>query len=94
MKTRIVVFLGLLLCCYINVVAQTEYVSSSNLLSDHPRVLLQKGEEKKLKKTIMKLPKKEKPFQVLERAQALEMAKVPLEAQEEVLVEEIMQLVE
>ncbi len=54
MKTRIVVFLDLLLCCYINVVAQTEYVSSSNLLSDHPRVLLQKGEEKKLKKTIMK----------------------------------------
>ena len=54
MKTRVVVFLGLLLCCYINVVAQTEYVSSSNLLSDHPRVLLQKGEEKKLKKTIMK----------------------------------------
>lgn len=54
MKTRLIVVIGILFSYCINIVAQKEYVTTSTHLSNHPRILLQKGEEKKLKKTIMK----------------------------------------
>ena len=54
MKTRIIVFLMALLCCHCFSFAQKEFVSQSTRLGGHPRILLQKGEEKALKKVIMK----------------------------------------
>lgn len=54
MKTRLLILLGIFFCSCVSLVAQTKYVESFNHLSDHPRILLQKGEEKKLKKMIMK----------------------------------------
>lgn len=55
MKSRIiVVLLTSLFCCHSILFAQKEYVSEPVRLPDHPRILLQKGEEKMLKKNIMK----------------------------------------
>ena len=54
MKTRFVVLFGVFFCCCLSLIAQTKYLESSNHLSDHPRILLKKGEEKTLKKVIMK----------------------------------------
>ena len=54
MKTRIVVLLLALFYCHSISFAQKEFVNTSVRLSGHPRLLLQKGEEKTLKKMIMK----------------------------------------
>lgn len=54
MKTRIVVVLLALFSCHSISFAQKEFVNASVRLSGHPRLLLQKGEEKTLKKMIMK----------------------------------------
>ena len=54
MKARILVWLVALFCCYNALFAQKEFVNASARLSGHPRILLQKGEEKALKKVIMK----------------------------------------
>ena len=50
MKTRILVWLVALFCCHNASFAQKEFVNASTRLSGHPRILLQKGEEKALKK--------------------------------------------
>jgi len=54
MKARILVWLVALFCCHNVLFAQKEFVNASARLSGHPRILLQKGEEKALKKVIMK----------------------------------------
>ena len=54
MKARILVWLVALFCCHNASFAQKEFVNASARLSGHPRILLQKGEEKALKKVIMK----------------------------------------
>ena len=54
MKARILVWLVALFCCHNASFAQKEFVNTSVRLSGHPRILLQKGEEKALKKVIMK----------------------------------------
>ena len=54
MKARILVWLVALFCCHNALFAQKEFVNASARLSGHPRILLQKGEEKALKKVIMK----------------------------------------
>ena len=53
MKARILVWLVALFCCHNALFAQKEFVNASARLSGHPRILLQKGEEKALKKVIM-----------------------------------------
>ena len=55
MKARILVWLVALFCCHNVLFAQKEFVNASARLSGHPRILLQKGEEKALKKVIMKV---------------------------------------
>ena len=50
MKARILVWLVALFCCHNASFAQKEFVNASARLSGHPRILLQKGEEKALKK--------------------------------------------
>ena len=54
MKTCILVWFVALFCCHNVSFAQKEFVDASTRLSGHPRILLQKGEEKALKKVIMK----------------------------------------
>ena len=54
MKTRIVVLLLALFYCHSISFAHKDFVNTSVRLSGHPRLLLQKGEEKTLKKMIMK----------------------------------------
>lgn len=54
MRTRVLVWLVALLCCHGVLFAQKEFVNASTHLAGHPRILLQKGEEKTLKKVIMK----------------------------------------
>ena len=55
MKARILVWLVALFCCHNALFAQKEFVNASARLSGHPRILLQKGEEKALKKVMMKM---------------------------------------
>ena len=47
MKARILVWLVALFCCHNVLFAQKEFVNASARLSGHPRILLQKGEEKR-----------------------------------------------
>lgn len=54
MKARVLAGLVFLLYCCNAVFAQKEFVNASTRLPGHPRILLQKGEEKALKKVIMK----------------------------------------
>lgn len=54
MKARVLILLVALLCCHSASFAQKEFVDASTRLSGHPRILLQKGEEKALKKVILK----------------------------------------